>query len=237
MLLLFCISAASLLFLVKKAITSNKDYHEISSIADFFRQTAEQAANERASKLPTAIRHLSCIAKIHSNDDKVKLDTVMLALEIYPEDDRVVLLSLTLISVLISGSTDLQNQLWYQSNELQFIISILQSSISRAKAIDDPPEKGERLSADIQRRGCLLLGGLAENNEAASKVIEKGGLDAIIDTLQWYRFHAGVCKWGLWAVFHLCYDRREQQSEYVSLASCAQQFGSQQFNPCTSISS
>ena len=43
---------------------------------------------------------------------------------------------------------------------------------------------------------------------------EIGGLDVVVDAMDWYRFHEGVCKWALWAGFHLCYDRHEIQSEY-----------------------
>ena len=143
----------------------------------------------------------------------MKLDAAMFALESYPAEDRILLLSLTLISLMINNDADLQKELWQDSNHLQSIITSIQSSLSRAKAVDEPSEKEERLSAELQRRGCLLLGGFAENAEAAARIVELRGLDAIIDTLQWYRFHTGVCKWGLWAVFHLCYDRLEYQSE------------------------
>ena len=43
---------------------------------------------------------------------------------------------------------------------------------------------------------------------------EIGGLDVVVDAMDWYRFHEGVCKWALWEGFHLCYDRHEIQSEY-----------------------
>jgi hypothetical protein len=60
----------------------------------------------------------------------------------------------------------------------------------------------------------LFLGGFAEHPEGSAKVNEIGGLDVVVDAMDWYRFHEGVCKWALWAGFHLCYDRHEIQSEY-----------------------
>ena len=140
----------------------------------------------------------------------------MLALKSYHNQDKIILLVLTLLSLLTRDTS--QSLLERISNDLQFIIDTLNSSLSRAKAIDEPFERDERLSAEIQRRGCLFLGGLAENDDAARHMIEVGGLDCIIDSLSWYRFHSGVCKWGLWAVFHLCYDRPDRHSKSVSVS-------------------
>jgi hypothetical protein len=88
----------------------------------------------------------------------------------------------------------------------------MRDSLERAKMEEDPPENEERLSAEIQRKGCLLLGGF-DNADASTKIIEIGGLSVLIDAMQWYRFHAGVCKWALWAAFNLCYDRPKHQCE------------------------
>jgi hypothetical protein len=186
---------------------------DLPGILDFFKRESEPSSDERMRNLPMAIRHLNSLAAMQHGNKQMRLEAAVLALKSYRDEDRVVLLALTQLSLLVNNDTVLQN-LFQQDQQL--VIKVIQSSLSRAKVLDEPPEKDERLSAEIQRRGCLLLGGCADNIEATSHIIESGGMDAILDALQWYRFHAGVAKWGLWAVFHLCYDRPEYQSEHLT---------------------
>jgi hypothetical protein len=213
MLLLGVIIAASLILLfVTRAAKSSNEAVDLPCILDFFkRASSDQSPDERMSNLPMAIRYLNSLAAMHGNK-QMRLQAAVFALKSYRDDDRVVLLALTQLSLLVNNYTDTSIQNLLQQDQ-HVVIKTIQSSLSRAKLVDEPPEKDERLSSEIQRRGCLLLGGCAENIEAAAHIIGSGGMNAIIDALQWYRFHAGVSKWGLWAVFHLCYDRPEYQCE------------------------
>ena len=217
LLLLFSLLLASfLVVLVTKPIS-----HDLESILEFFKQTSEQNTGHKCGReVSKASRHLHSLIKrtpaLSQHDKQTALKAAMLALKSFPNQEKIILLAMTLLS--LHSSDNSQFLLEQISNDLQFIIHIMNSSLSHAKAIDEPLERDERLSAEIQKRGCLFLGGLAENDDVARQAIEMGGLDAIIDSLRWYRYHSGVCKWGLWAVFHLCYDRSDYQSELASLS-------------------
>eukprot|EP00956_Cyclotella_meneghiniana_P011699 scaffold16470_cov61-Cyclotella_meneghiniana.AAC.10 len=222
MLLLLLIVAVSLLLIL--ATKTNKprvdhtktNNNDLVYISNYFKTTFEQSAsaNDDDVSISTAIRHLNTLIKYHTksniDDGMLKLETALYALKSYPRHDKEV-------------KDDSNNKDYhYNNNNLQFIIDTLQSSLSRAKTVDAPFEKDERLSAEIQRRGCLFLGKIiadcssADYDTARNAVVEKGGLNLVIDAVSWYRFHAGVCKWGLWAAFHICYDKLEYQACFVN---------------------
>lgn len=225
MLLLLIVVVSFLLILVTKTSRPRDDkFNDLVSITDYFKATFEQSpANDDNVDVSAAIRHLDTVINMKLNPDKhdgvLRLETALLALKSYPKHDKIIALALTVILSITNMPSVAQQKFQVEvsnnDDDLQFIIDCLQSSLSRAKSVDEPLEKDERLSAEIQRRGCLFLGGFAESaNVARDMVVEKGGLNLIIEAVQWYRFHAGVCKWGLWAAFHICYDRIEHQSKW-----------------------
>jgi hypothetical protein len=70
----------------------------------------------------------------------------------------------------------------------------------------------EQRAADLQRKGCLLLGALADDHpEVATNVVGDGGLEAILAAVDWFRLHEDVCNWGLWAIFVLCYSHMQNK--------------------------
>ena len=101
---------------------------------------------------------------------------------------------------------------------LNVSIDAMRAALKRAQASQDRDEQMERLSAELQRKACLLLGALADGDSGiATKVVEEGGLEAILDALKWYRFHEEVASWGLWAIFVLCYDHAGNKKEMIRL--------------------
>jgi len=224
MLMIFYLIATSLLLILVTKTNKNRtnETRDLISIHDFFKHASEQSSDEQVRSSVVAIQHLNSIIHLQSDVDEdnrlLIIELTMLALKSYPDNDKIILLSLTLSSLLANNDAVIQKIIWKDSNYLQVIIGTMQSSLSRAKAIDEPLEHDERLSAEIQRRGCLFLGGFSDDADAVKQIIDLGGINAVIEALQWYRFHAGVCKWGLWAVFHMCYDRQELQSEYLYIS-------------------
>lgn len=74
--------------------------------------------------------------------------------------------------------------------------------MKRAKACPNPTEEQERISAELQRKGCLYLGALADGDQdIARKIVDEDGMIGLIDMLDWYRFHSDVVNWTLWAIF------------------------------------
>jgi hypothetical protein len=111
---------------------------------------------------------------------------------------------------------------WSDKNTSQLIIPpysatvpirVMREALIRAKqrARQKPPPEvqEEQLFAEVQRKGCLLLGVLADESTTtrgiAKSVVNAGGLDAVFSALEWYRYHKEVANWGLWAVFNFTY--------------------------------
>jgi hypothetical protein len=86
----------------------------------------------------------------------------------------------------------------------------------------------EQQSAELMRKGCLLLGALSSPGESgsggaltgddiASIVVQEGGMRWIVDTLDWFRYHSDVANWALWALFTACYEHPVRKSALVDL--------------------
>jgi hypothetical protein len=91
---------------------------------------------------------------------------------------------------------------------LNIPIDAMRRSLKRAKSDDEPPdEKTEQQSAELQRKGCLLLGALADGDkDMATQIVDEQGLEVVLDAVKWFRYHEDVANWSLWATFSLCYD-------------------------------
>jgi hypothetical protein len=80
----------------------------------------------------------------------------------------------------------------------------------------------EQRHAELQRKGCLLLGALCGGGggagggagaaqascprDMATLVAQEGGVQAILNALDYFRYHSDVANWALWALFTLCYE-------------------------------
>lgn len=136
----------------------------------------------------------------------------------YSNDDEAVAAAISL-NALVAKDEQVRERHLHEADVYGFNVPIdaMKSALKRGK--DVTVEKEERLSAELQRKACLMLGALADNDsEIAAKIVEEGGLEAILDALQWYRFHEAVVNWGLWAVFVLCYEHAGNKQELIRLS-------------------
>ena len=70
-----------------------------------------------------------------------------------------------------------------------------------------PVEDIEQGAAELQRKACLFLGSTSDGNvDIATLIVDENGLQTILHTLNWFRYHNEVANWGLWAIFILCYQ-------------------------------
>jgi hypothetical protein len=126
---------------------------------------------------------------------------------------------------------------------VEIVVQMLHRARLRAKQYRYP--ETEQRAAELQRKGCLLLGALANNNNpntaAATSaattrngvvllekknscslgqlILAKGGMRCIIDALAWFRCHEPVANWALWAIFTLMYDLPEEGDDQSSSSS------------------
>ena len=159
-----------------------------------------------------------------------------ICLRLYPNDDEIVTGAISLLA-LVAKNEQVRKRHQYQKDDygLQLPVACIRKSLQRAQKMvevveqdDDDVEEKEEQFAELQRKGCLWLGALADtgnsggNNGAttsllATTIVEQDGLQAIIDAANWFRYHDGVVNWALWAMFILCYDATPCKVRLVQL--------------------
>lgn len=109
---------------------------------------------------------------------------------------------------LIAKNAGVRERHRYQADVygLDVPVQIIRQGLELAKEIEDDQAK-EQDAAEVQRKSCLLLGALSEgDSDLAQLVSGEGGVEVIMNAARWYRWHAEVGNWALWALFILCYE-------------------------------
>jgi hypothetical protein len=128
----------------------------------------------------------------------------------FSASDAVVVASLSLLALV--AKMPVVRERMSEEGLVDLPIQCMRGALVRAKATEDSSSKDNKLevreqqSAELQRKACLVLGALADGGDAAMSlaVAKAGGIQAILQALDWYRFHSEVANWALWAIFVLC---------------------------------
>jgi hypothetical protein len=147
------------------------------------------------------------------------LQASYLTLHTFTHHDIAISSALSLLA-LISKSEMIRQKNLHEADQfgLDVPINSIRQALKRAKACPNPTEEQERISAELQRKGCLYLGALADGDQdIARKIVDEDGMIALIDILDWYRFHSDVVNWTLWAIFILGYEHVINKREFVRL--------------------
>jgi hypothetical protein len=170
---------------------------------------------------------LACLSALARKSNKkngqndlplISQQAAYITLRMYPEDDEAIEGALSLLA-LVSKDPEVRRRNKYQADEygLDQPIAAMRKALERAK-VEESEEKEEKL-AEIQRKGCLFLGVLADGDQdfdlAIKIVVEEDGLEAILDAANWFRHHDTVINWALWAIFILCYDNLQNKIHLV----------------------
>ena len=141
-----------------------------------------------------------------------------------PQNDAVVAASLSLLALV--AKQEVVRQRHVEAADvygLDIPIKCMRDALERAKNVEDnenepaneavngPDDSDEfspeQQSAELQRKGCLLLGALADGDSSMSRLVaQEGGIQAVLQAVDWYRCHAEVANWALWAIFILSYE-------------------------------
>lgn len=143
-----------------------------------------------------------------------------LSLRLYPEENDVVTAAISLLA-LIAKNREIRERNKHQADVygLNRPIQVLQKALQRAKKEEE--EMNEELLAEIQRKGALFLGALADGDtefDLPTTIVEEDGLQLILDAANWFRFHEDVANWTLWAAFILCYENVRNKIQFLRLA-------------------
>jgi len=149
--------------------------------------------------------------------ERICQESAYIVFRLFPEDDEAVAAAISL-NALVAKDEQVRERHLHEADVYGFNVPVdaMRAALKRAKSTRSVVEKEERLSAELQRKACLMLGALADNDfEIATKIVDEGGLEAILDALKWYRFHEEVANWGLWAIFVLCYEHAGNKQEMI----------------------
>eukprot|EP00588_Corethron_pennatum_P014414 CAMPEP_0194277718 /NCGR_PEP_ID=MMETSP0169-20130528/9964_1 /TAXON_ID=218684 /ORGANISM="Corethron pennatum, Strain L29A3" /LENGTH=409 /DNA_ID=CAMNT_0039021749 /DNA_START=67 /DNA_END=1296 /DNA_ORIENTATION=- len=142
-------------------------------------------------------------------------------------DDEVCASAFALLTILLQGDGDgeeglnkMVNRMLLEPKELgpKRIVSALRASLRRQReGVDTGGERGERIAAELARRGCLLLGSAVGGvgvvgttaRKIADAVADAGALEYMLDGALWWPGHLAVSNWALWGVFTVLHDTRD----------------------------
>jgi hypothetical protein len=143
------------------------------------------------------------------------LQAAQIVLNQSPDSDMLIASVLSLLALIAKNPIVRQQML--RNDCLRSALEAMRDSLARAQEQDDStPSQVQQLSAELVRKGCLWLGALADDSETlATHVVTLGGLEVILQCLDWYRYHEDVNNWGLWALFQLCFGNSHNQSALV----------------------
>ena len=151
--------------------------------------------------------------------EKICQEAAYMVLRMYPSNDVTVSAAVSLLAV-VAGDPEVRRRNIEEADKfgLNEPINALKDGLTRSKQAIDPAEDDERMSAELQRKGCLLLGALSDGDkDMSTQIVDEDGLICITDALDWFRYHEEVCNWGLWAIFALCYDHKGNKAELIKL--------------------
>lgn len=151
--------------------------------------------------------------------EKICQEAAYIVLKLYPSTDATVSSAISLLA-LVAKDEEVRRRNIEEADKygLDEPVNSMKLALTRSKQAVDPAEDDERFSAELQRKGCLLLGALSDNSkDMATKIVDEDGLIVVLDALDWYRCHEDVCNWGLWAIFQFCYEHRGNKAELIKL--------------------
>ena len=186
----------------------------------------EEHNNTESSERIQCLACLSAMAKKCNKKDRpdnvplLAQQASYITLRLFPNDDEVVTGSISLLA-LIAKDKQVRQRHKYQADEygLHIPIEALRNALQRCQEEDD--EEREEQLAELQRKGCLFLGAVADGDTeldlAIQIVQQEEGLQTILDAANWFRYHDGVVNWALWSIFILCYDTLPNKVRLIQL--------------------
>eukprot|EP00978_Attheya_sp_CCMP212_P015846 scaffold40973_cov50-Attheya_sp.AAC.15 len=117
-------------------------------------------------------------------------DAVYIVLDLYPCNDDAVSAAISLLA-LIAKDKEVRRRHIEEADKfgLNVPVKAMRDALKRAKIqdVEDSEEarKVEWRSAELQRKGCLMIGALADGDpEMATKLVDEDGLEAALDAME-----------------------------------------------------
>jgi len=161
------------------------------------------------------------------NVETISAEACYVMIEKCASTDEVISAAFALLS-LVANNKEVKRRHYPDADfyDLATPIDAMRQSLLRTKETSDvPDEDEERMSAEIQRRGCLMIGSFADGDPTLStQIVCVGGLMVALDAMDWFRYHEEVANWSMWCVFNLCYNHRINKAELIRLGGMQKVF-------------
>lgn len=134
-------------------------------------------------------------------------EAAYLAFRRFADDDEMMIAALSNLSI-IGKNEKVRERVLLEADTfgLDALIGVLKKSLVRAKQIQNNEEL-EMQSAEVQRKGFLSLGSLSDGaKDMARLAVQEGAVEAALNAVDWFRYHADVVNWALWLIFIVIYE-------------------------------
>lgn len=145
---------------------------------------------------------------------------VYLAFRRFDYDNEVMLAAFSLLSIIGKNEKVRERTLLEDDTfGLNIPLRAVRKALERAKNIEHD-EVREMQGAELQRKGFLSLGSLADGSEDVARIsVREGGAEAALDAIDWFRCHADVVNWAFWFLFIICYE--DASNKFVLISNMA----------------
>ena len=81
-----------------------------------------------------------------------------------------------------------------------------------------PSSFGAVAAAELQRKGALMLGAIADQSIPLAVLLAKeDALAVVLDAMKWFKNDAPVVQWCIFALFNLCYDNTHNKCLLIEI--------------------
>ncbi|GMI54419.1 hypothetical protein ScalyP_jg5918 [Parmales sp. scaly parma] len=97
-------------------------------------------------------------------------------------------------------------------------IKFMKRSLERSKNESETDEKSQVAAAELQRKGALMLGAIADQSIPLAVLLAKeDALAVVLDAMKWFKNDAPVVQWCIFALFNLCYDNTHNKCLLIEI--------------------
>lgn len=190
---------------------TNDDNHQIMVLLSALEAMAQKMNSKKRGMYDVDELELAC------------QDAACVVLEASIKNDALVAAAISLLALVAKNTAVRQRHCHPNAVPHRYSLILpldaMRSSLQRIQELEvnvQISEDEEALVADIQRKSCLWIGALADGDmQLASLLVDEGALDAILNAMDWFRYHYEVNNWGLWAIFNLCLEHEGNQMELI----------------------
>jgi len=91
--------------------------------------------------------------------------------------------------------------------DVSVYIKFMSNSLEREKCRENENDECAISAAELQRKGCLLVGSLADiSPKFQNDLVKSNAIQSVLDAARFFRLDVPVTQWAMMALFSICYD-------------------------------